>query len=97
MPSGSSRHAAEHDLRIVALEAGDLTEQELARAEELGLTSIAFPALGTGVGGFPLRECAAIMLEAVAAASLRTLTCVEFVLFDQVAYDAFAAALQELR
>ena len=28
----------------------------MARARELGLTSVAFPALGTGVGGFPARR-----------------------------------------
>ena len=28
-----------------------------------GLASIAFPAFGTGVGGFPLAECARIMIE----------------------------------
>jgi len=73
------------------------TASALALADRLGLASIAFPALGTGVGGFPLRECAGIMLEAVASASLQTLTCVEFVLFDQAAYDAFAAVLREMR
>ena len=34
-----------------------------ARARELGVTSLAFPALGTGVGGFPLDEAARIMVE----------------------------------
>ena len=30
----------------------------MARAREIGATSVAFPALGTGVGGFPLDEAA---------------------------------------
>ena len=34
-----------------------------ARARELGITSLAFPALGTGVGGFPLDEAARIMVD----------------------------------
>jgi O-acetyl-ADP-ribose deacetylase len=34
-----------------------------ARARELGVTSLAFPALGTGVGGFPLDEAARIMVD----------------------------------
>ena len=73
------------------------TASALELAESMRLESIAFPALGTGVGGFPLRECAALMLEAVAshAAAARYLTTIEFVLFDQQAFDAFAAVLRE--
>ena len=37
----------------------------MARAREIGATSIAFPALGTGVGGFPLDEAARITIETV--------------------------------
>jgi O-acetyl-ADP-ribose deacetylase len=33
------------------------------RAREIGITSLAFPALGTGVGGFPLDEAARIMVD----------------------------------
>ena len=36
-------------------------------AESHGLVSIALPAFGTGVGGFPIVECAHIMIEAVQA------------------------------
>ena len=36
-----------------------------ARAREIGVTSIAFPALGTGVGGFPLDEAALVTVKAV--------------------------------
>lgn len=73
------------------------TVSALERAKELRLRSIAFPALGTGVGGFPMEECARIMLGAVAAHARRetTLTKVEFVLFDQRGYDAFARLLVE--
>jgi O-acetyl-ADP-ribose deacetylase len=35
----------------------------LQRAEEKGLKSIAFPAIGTGVAGFPMEECARILLS----------------------------------
>ena len=68
------------------------TLSALDRANELQLRSIALPALGTGVGGFPLRECASIMLGAVArhAAAPTTLELVEFVLFGRNAYHAFA-------
>ncbi len=37
----------------------------MARAREMGLSSIAFPALGTGVGGFPLEDAARITVETV--------------------------------
>ena len=57
-----------------------------------------FPAFGTGVGGFPLAECARIMIEAIrahanAATSLRL---VRLVLFGQPAYRAFAEVAGEL-
>lgn len=38
-------------------------ENSLKIAEKLHLKSIAFPALGTGVAGFPPKECAIIMLH----------------------------------
>ncbi|HEX7025309.1 MAG TPA: macro domain-containing protein [Gemmatimonadales bacterium] len=44
---------------------GSATRAALALADQLGLESIAFPALGTGVGGFDLAEAAEIMVEAV--------------------------------
>ena len=73
------------------------TLSSLKRAEELGIESIAFPALGTGVGGFPLRECARIMLEA-ARSHLKGntgLKKVVFVLRDEAAYRAFQTVLGE--
>lgn len=39
----------------------------LKKAEELGVESIAFPALGTGVGGFPKDKAARIMVEELKA------------------------------
>ena len=67
----------------------------MARARELGLTSIAFPALGTGVGGFPLEDGARITVESVREElpSCPTIDVVTFALRGQAAYLAFAAAL----
>ena len=45
------------DLRTSAAIIKQATVNSLRKAEELGLKSIAFPALGTGVGGFSLEEC----------------------------------------
>ena len=39
------------------------TASTLARAEELGCRSLALVAFGTGVGGFPIEEAAAIEVE----------------------------------
>jgi O-acetyl-ADP-ribose deacetylase len=68
----------------------------MARARELGATSVAFPALGTGVGGFPLEEAARITVAAVHA-ELEASPGIEHVIFalrGAAAYQAFSEALQ---
>ncbi len=40
----------------------DATKNSLRRAEEKGVKTIAFPAIGTGVGGFSMERCADTML-----------------------------------
>jgi len=75
------------------------TRNSLARAKEKGLRSVAFPAIGTGVAGFPLRRCAEVMLEE-AVNHLAGETCVEevcFVLFDGAAFEAFKTAHEVLK
>jgi O-acetyl-ADP-ribose deacetylase len=67
----------------------------MARAREIGATSVAFPALGTGVGGFPLEEAARITVETVRE-ELATSPAIEHVTFalrGAVAYQAFEAAI----
>jgi O-acetyl-ADP-ribose deacetylase (regulator of RNase III) len=67
----------------------------LARAREIDARSIAFPALGTGVGGFPLEEAARVMIEAVRDELERspTIEHVIFALRGAAAYEAFSAAM----
>jgi O-acetyl-ADP-ribose deacetylase (regulator of RNase III) len=68
-------------------------------ANERGLKSIAFPAVGTGIAGFPLKECAEIMLRE-AAQHLRGETSVEtvhFVLFDDAAKRVFERAWKQIQ
>ena len=67
----------------------------MARAREIGATSIAFPALGTGVGGFPLDEAARITVRTVRDELLRSpgVGHVVFALRGAAAYQAFAAAI----
>jgi len=73
----------------------DATVNSLKRAVEKQLTSIAFPALGTGVAGFPLTRCAQVMLEEVRKhlSGPTTLEQVVFVLFDAPALQAFEQTL----
>jgi O-acetyl-ADP-ribose deacetylase len=67
----------------------------MAQARDLGVTSIAFPALGTGVGGFPIDEGAEITVRTVREElpTCPTISHVIFALRGRVAYEAFAAAL----
>jgi O-acetyl-ADP-ribose deacetylase (regulator of RNase III) len=63
-------------------------------ADELGAQTVAFPAISTGVYGYPVDEAAAVAVSTVRAADTRARE-VRFVLFGQPAYDAFAAALED--
>jgi O-acetyl-ADP-ribose deacetylase (regulator of RNase III) len=74
------------------------TRNVLAIAEELRLASVAYPALGTGVGGFPVAECARIMTGVVQvhAPTRGTVTQVRFVLFGQAPYRAFVEVAGEM-
>jgi O-acetyl-ADP-ribose deacetylase (regulator of RNase III) len=67
----------------------------MARAREIGATSIAFPALGTGAGGFPLEEAARITIRTVREELplSPSIGQVVFALRGGVAYQAFEAAL----
>jgi O-acetyl-ADP-ribose deacetylase len=66
--------------------------ESLRVADELGLTVVAFPAISTGVYGYPLEEAATVALAAVREAETRVAE-VRFVLFGRKAFDAFALAL----
>ncbi len=83
------------DLKTDAKKVREATKNSLLSGDELGIKSIAFPALGTGVGGFPLNECARIMIDEVRQYSARKtgLEKVVFVLFGQSAYQAFKQEL----
>ncbi|HEY4944899.1 MAG TPA: macro domain-containing protein [Candidatus Limnocylindrales bacterium] len=66
-----------------------------ARARELGAETLAIPALGTGVGGFPMAEGARAAVAAVRAELARSprITRVTFALRGAAAYEAFRLAL----
>jgi O-acetyl-ADP-ribose deacetylase len=66
----------------------------LELADQLGARSVAFPAISTGVFGYPVAEAAPVAIEAVHSAK-RDVDVVRFVLFDGTAYHAFARALAD--
>ncbi len=85
------------DLETNAEKVRQATKNSLLRADELGIKSIAFPALGTGVGGFPRDECARIMIGEVRQFSAKKtgLDRVVFALYDEPAYQAFKQELNK--
>jgi O-acetyl-ADP-ribose deacetylase (regulator of RNase III) len=60
----------------------------LQLAEELGLSSISFPAISTGAYAYPLKEAAEVSLKAVLQTKT-SLALIRFVLFDGKVFDAF--------
>jgi O-acetyl-ADP-ribose deacetylase len=75
------------------------TAATLWKAEELGARSLALVAFGTGVGGFPLEDAAAIEVDEVRRhlASGSRLERIVFAVHGEAARAAFAAALAEQR
>jgi O-acetyl-ADP-ribose deacetylase (regulator of RNase III) len=68
--------------------------ESLRVAEELGAATVAFPAVSAGVFGWPLDDAARIAVETARAHDPVSVQEVRFVLFNQQAYDAFAAHLR---
>jgi O-acetyl-ADP-ribose deacetylase len=68
--------------------------EALRVADELGAQTVAFPAISTGVYGYPLAEAAPVAVRAVREADTRVRE-VRFVLFDRAAYEAFERTLAE--
>ena len=93
-------HAASMRLGGVTSEATQrrATRNALKRAVENKLRSIAFPAIGTGIAGFPMRRCAEVMLDEIRdhLKSRTSLHKVEMVLFDKAALDEFELAFAAL-
>ena len=99
---------ARHVIHAASMELGGRTSAQALRsstahslriAAQNGLKTIAFPAVGTGIAGFPVRECAEIMLRE-AAKHLGGPTSIEkiyFVLFDRDALKTFEDVFSELQ
>jgi O-acetyl-ADP-ribose deacetylase (regulator of RNase III) len=75
----------------------DATLNSLREAERLAVSSIAFPALGAGVGGYDVDDCAYTMLQVVHGYAAQrpdsTIKQVTFVLWSDESYQAFLRAL----
>ena len=80
------------------------TRNALRRAAERGLKTVAFPAIGTGIAGFPIARCAVVMLEeirdhlrgTIPLGNFTPVERVEMVLFDDTALQAFREALSRI-
>lgn len=97
---------AKYVLHAVGPRAGEGDEDEklknatlnsLKLADEAGIKSIAFPAISTGVFGFPVQRCAEIMLQATIEylKGQTNLEKVVFCLFGRDSYEIFANQLKE--
>jgi O-acetyl-ADP-ribose deacetylase (regulator of RNase III) len=105
--TGAGRLKARHVIHAVGPRMGEgdedrklaqATRNSLALADRHGLKGIAFPAISTGVFGFPLERCAQIMLE-TAHEYLQGPTGLQrvvFCLFGEESHGAFRRVLEGL-
>jgi O-acetyl-ADP-ribose deacetylase len=91
---GPNKGAGENDPVVLA----SCFTESLNAAEGLGATSIAFPAISAGIYGWDIGEVATVAVSAVCEwvqrhpdANIRS---IRFVLFDKVAQQVFASALE---
>lgn len=70
----------------------------LKTVEKKNYSSISFPAIGTGVGGFEIHHCAKVMLEEMVNYLIgsKVLKEARFVLFDQSSFLAFDNQLRNM-
>jgi len=107
--TGAGRLKARYVIHAASMGLGDVpttskslrtsTAHSLRLAAERNLKTIAFPAIGTGVSGFPMEECAQIMLsEAIQhLKGSNSLETIYFVLFDSRATEIFQRVWEKLR
>jgi O-acetyl-ADP-ribose deacetylase (regulator of RNase III) len=84
------------DLRTNADLVRETMKSCLELADEMGVRSLALPAFGTGVGGFPLEECAEIMVGEARAYQPRSLELVVFAVYGDDARRVFEEALGDV-
>ncbi len=106
--TGAGQLRARHVIHAASMRLGESTSEmnlraatrnSLKRANENSLKTIAFPAIGTGIAGFPIERCAQVMLEEVRAhlENPTTLERIDFVLFDRASLEVFERVLTKLK
>jgi O-acetyl-ADP-ribose deacetylase (regulator of RNase III) len=95
-------HAASMELggRTTAQSLRSSTTHALRIAAQMGVKTIAFPAVGTGIAGFPMKECAEIMLAEALTHLKQIGTPVQkiyFVLADSAALGVFEDTWRRLK
>jgi O-acetyl-ADP-ribose deacetylase (regulator of RNase III) len=102
--TGAGRLAARHVIHTVGpvWRGGGFHERELLAschrrslevAAELGCRTVAFPAISTGIYGYPVELAATIAVAAVRGAPDSSIELVRFVLFSDEAHDVFRRAI----
>lgn len=106
--TGAGRLRARHVIHAASMRLGESTSEanlraatrnSLTRADENALKTLAFPAIGTGIAGFPIERCAQVMLEEVRAhlSGPTTLERIDFVLFDRRSLEIFELVLEKMK
>lgn len=106
--TGAGRLRARHVIHAASMRLGESTSEanlrsatrnSLRRGDENSLKTIAFPAIGTGIAGFPIERCAQVMLEEVRAhlGGPTALERIDFVLFDRRSLEVFERTLAEMQ
>jgi O-acetyl-ADP-ribose deacetylase len=102
--TGAGRLAARHVIHTVGpvWRGGGFREPELlaschrrslAVAAELGCRTVAFPAISTGIYGYPVSLAATVAVAAVRDAAVAPIELVRFVLFSDEAHEVFRRAI----
>jgi O-acetyl-ADP-ribose deacetylase (regulator of RNase III) len=105
--TGAGRLEARYVIHAVGPRMGEGDEDRKLRAatmsclrvaDENALTSIAFPAISTGIFGYPLDRCAAIMLATTKKylEGTKGIEKVVFCLYDSLARETFEKELSQL-
>lgn len=104
--TGAGRLRAKYVIHAVGPRYGDPQGDEklasairnsLLKAEELGLESIAMPAISTGVFGYPYERCARIMAKVLRelTPNVKSLKRVVVCLYGREAYETFKRVFEE--
>ncbi len=72
----------------------DCYRNSLARADEVGATTVSFPAISTGIFGYPLDAATDIAVETVRSTPTSVAT-VRFVCFDHTTLQAYLERLEQ--